>query len=160
MFRYRDTIRKGRLAKQTDHCGSDGPVFDLAELTVNGRVRDPWDRRRLLTTRGSARLADRVLIYAVAADLQVHVGFDGVRGTTGAVKHETLFHNAAVRAAGEIVIVEGVVQSVNDHSGSYRTHGKMAADPGFARAVLGSLDRAGAAITAEELTRLKGEAGQ
>lgn len=161
MFKYQDTlIREERLARQTDHCSSNGLVSDLAHLTVKGRVRDPHDRRGLLTIGGSARLAGRVLIYAVDADLQVHVAFDGLRGTTTAVKHETLFHNADVQAAGEIVIVDGIVQSVNDHSGSYRTHGQMEVDPAFAQAVLDSLDQLGVLMAPVERIRLKRKAGQ
>jgi hypothetical protein len=67
--------------------------------------------------------------------LVVHIAFDGVRGAPDAVKHETLFQNANVEAAGEISFVMGRVSSINDHSGSYGTYGKLVSDPEFARAV-------------------------
>jgi hypothetical protein len=78
---------------------------------------------------------DRRSIYAVSTTLVVHIAFDGVRGATDAVKHETLFHNANVAAAGEVSFVMGRVSNLNDHSGSYGTFGKLASDPAFARAV-------------------------
>src|ERR1041385_1336527 len=64
-----------------------------------------------------------VLIYAVDTKFSIHVGFDGIRGQSTAVKHETLFHNADVRAAGELEVFEGMIVTVNDHSGSYGTAG-------------------------------------
>lgn len=75
------------------------------------------------------------IIYVVSTTFMVHIAFDGVRGATDAVKHETLFHNANVAAAGEVSFVMGRVSSLNDHSGSYGTFGKLATDPAFARAV-------------------------
>jgi hypothetical protein len=75
------------------------------------------------------------IIYAVSEELVVHIAFDGVRGLAGAVKHETLFHNANVAAAGEVSFVMGRVAKINDHSGSYCTFGKLQSDPDFARAV-------------------------
>jgi hypothetical protein len=51
------------------------------------------------------------------------------------VKHETLFHNANVAAAGEVSFVMGRLASINDHSGSYGTFGELESDPAFARAV-------------------------
>lgn len=75
------------------------------------------------------------IIYAISPEFVVHIAFDGVRGAADAVKHETLFHNANVAAAGEVSFLMGRVAAINDHSGSYGTFGKLESDPAFARAV-------------------------
>ena len=75
------------------------------------------------------------IIYAVSTGLQVHIAFDGVRGTADAVKHETLFQNANVEAAGEVSFVMGRISAINDHSGSYGTFGKLESDPAFVTAI-------------------------
>ena len=51
------------------------------------------------------------------------------------MKHETLFHNANVEAAGEVSFLMGRVSGINDHSGSYRTFGMLASDLKFRRAL-------------------------
>jgi hypothetical protein len=109
MYDYHNTdTRAERLAKGSDHCGTAGPVYDLARLVRRDRVEDPHLSGDLTTT------PERRLIYAVSSDLRVHVGFDGNRGTPHAVKHETLFHNDPVEAAGEIQFADGVVVEIND----------------------------------------------
>ena len=126
MFSYDDSvIRQERLLRGADHCASTGKVHVLADLVRGGRVVDPRDARRPLTTGGTSPMTASVLIYAVDANFNIHVAFDGVRGTPNAVKHETLFHNADVRAAGELTVRDGMIMRVSDQSGSYRTSGHM-----------------------------------
>jgi hypothetical protein len=132
MYIYHDTvIRLERERKGHDHCGSKGAVFDLARL-VNGEGKavDPRRPGVLLDNSAGPRI-----IYAVSTDLLVHIAFDGIRGAADAVKHETLFQNANVEAAGEVSFVMGRVSGINDHSGSYGTFGKLVSDRAFARAV-------------------------
>lgn len=132
MYIYHDTvIRLERERKGHDHCGSRGAVFDLARL-VNGEGKAVDPRRPGLLLDNSA---GPKIIYAVSSDLVVHIAFDGVRGAADAVKHETLFQNANVEAAGEVSFVMGRVSGINDHSGSYGTFGKLASDTAFTRAV-------------------------
>ena len=80
-----------------------------------------------------------VFIFAVDRHYRVRIAVDGDRpGDANAVKHETLFHNASVRAAGEIEITNGLVTNINDLTGSYRLRGYLESDPDFAGAVLRS----------------------
>jgi hypothetical protein len=76
------------------------------------------------------------------------------------VKHETLFHNADVRAAGELSVVDGIIVAVNDFSGSYRTAGKLDTDRRFAEAVLTAIDRASIPLHWVERERLRKRAGR
>jgi hypothetical protein len=161
MFNYHDsTIRQERLARGTDHCGSEGKVYALADLVKGGKVMDPRARSRPLTTDGTAGLPSDVLIYAVDADFNIHVGFDGVRGTPNAVKHETLFHNAEVRAAGELSLLDGIIVAVNDQSGSYRTFGRLSTDRRFTEAILMALNRSAAPVSEETRAWLREKAGR
>ena len=132
MYNYHDTpVRLERERKGHDHCASKGAVFNLATLVnAEGEALDPRHRSELLDNSRGPKI-----IYAVSTELVVHIAFDGVRGTADAVKHETLFHNANVAAAGEVSFVMGRISEINDHSGSYRTYGKLASDAAFARAV-------------------------
>jgi hypothetical protein len=132
MYFYQDTpVRIERERKGRDHCASKGSVFDLASLVSSGgEAVHPTNPGVLLDNSAGPRI-----IYAVSTDLVVHIAFDGIRGAADAVKHETLFQNANVEAAGEVSFVMGRVSDINDHSGSYRTFGKLASDPTFARAV-------------------------
>jgi hypothetical protein len=139
MYFYHDSpVRIERERKGLDHCTSKGPVFKLAELvTDRGEAADPRTAGKLLdNSRGPT------IIYAISAELVVHIAFDGVRGTSNAVKHETLFHNANVAAAGEVSFVMGRVSGINDRSGSYATEGMLVLDPAFARAVRLGFSRA------------------
>jgi hypothetical protein len=150
-----------RIEKAKDHCGSAGPVFELSTLIVGGTIRNPADRTEALSTkRTGTPSTSRVLIYAVDGKYQINVAVDGVRGSTHAVKHETLFHNAEVLAAGEMDVIEGTIIAVNDHSGTYVTHGLMDLDPTFSEAVLTALDRIGAPIDPRERRRLESKAGE
>lgn len=132
MYVYQDTlVRYEREQKGQDHCGSRGPIFDLATLVnTKGEAVHPTHPGVLLDNSAGPKI-----IYAVSAALVVHLAFDGVRGAVDAVKHETLFHNANVAAAGEVSFAMERVSSINDHSGSYGTFGRLASDPAFARAV-------------------------
>lgn len=132
MYIYHDTaIRRDRERKGQDHCASKGSVFDLATVVnTRGEAVHPAHPGVLLDNS-----AGPTIIFAVSKALVVRIAFDGVRGAADAVKHETLFHNANVAAAGEVSFVMGRVSSINDHSGSYGTFGKLASDPAFARAV-------------------------
>ena len=160
MYSYHESsIRTDRVARGMDHCASEGAVWNLTDLVVDSLVRDPFDRSQGLTTAGSTRSAVRVLIYAVDAEFRIRVGFDGTRGVPDAVKHETLFHNADVEAAGEMEIERGVITAVNDFSGSYRTVGAIARDRRFVGAVLEALNRIAAPISATERRRLEKGAG-
>lgn len=160
MFNYHDSVvRRERLAKRTDHCDSHGEVHSLADLVFDGRIVDPVSKRPL-TTRRSTGSQRRVLIYAVDTNFDMHVGFDGIRGQENAVKHETLFHNADVRAAGELQVVGGIIVKVNDFSGSYRTVGKLDTDRRFAEAVLTACERASASFSPLEFAWLRRKAGR
>lgn len=122
MFSYDDTpVRQERLARGTDHCSSAGDVYDLRDLVSGDVITSPRAPQRTAATAGTSAAAEPVLIYAVDVNFNIHIAFDGVRGRPNAVKHETLFHNADVRAAGELTITDGIIVGVNDRSGSYRT---------------------------------------
>jgi len=55
MFSYDDSVvRQERLARGTDHCGSAGSVYALAELVQAGRIMDPHGPKRSLTTGGTS----------------------------------------------------------------------------------------------------------
>lgn len=154
MYDYHGTdIHTERLAAGRDHCDTPGPVYDLVLLVSDGRITDP-ERGGDLTTSSA-----RQLIYAVDADLSVHVGFDSERGISGAVKHETLFHNEPVEAAGEMEVVDGIVVAVNDRSGSYGTTGQMRVDPRMARTLLAALRRANVRVADAVLDFLNERAG-
>ncbi|MEA2491778.1 MAG: hypothetical protein QOH21_3570 [Acidobacteriota bacterium] len=142
-----------RVARGTDHCGSVGPVYELSTLVIGGTIHDPEDRSYPFSTRRADTRARR-LIYAVDGKYQINVGVDGKRGSGDAVKHETLFHNADVVAAGEMDIENGVIVAINDHSGSYLTYGSLDLDPAFADAVLIAIDRANAPLDSRERLRL------
>jgi hypothetical protein len=140
MYIYHDTaVRLERERKGLDHCASKGSVFKLSTLVnTEGKVVDPRHPGELLDNSAGPKI-----IYAISAELVVHIAFDGVRGAADAVKHETLFHNANVEAAGEVSFLMGRVSGINDHSGSYRTFGKLASDLRFRRALRFGFSRAG-----------------
>lgn len=154
MYDYHNTdTRAERLAKGCDHCDSAGPIYELGRLVRRDRVRDPEFESDLTTIHG------RQLIYAVSSDLRVHVGFDGTRGTPDAVKHETLFHNDPVEAAGEIQLEDGVVVGINDRSGSYGTTGLMRVDRRMAQVILAAFEAAHVPMTEGVLSSLRARAG-
>jgi hypothetical protein len=145
MYVYHDTpVRVERERKGLDHCASKGSVFELAGLVNDrGEVIDPRNPGVLLDNSAGPKI-----IYAVSSELVVHIAFDGVRGAADAVKHETLFHNANVEAAGEVSFRMGRVSGINDHSGSYGTFGMLASDLKFRRALRFGFSRAGVLMVA------------
>jgi hypothetical protein len=155
VFDYHNSVtRTDRLRLGTDHCGSTGTVYRLADVVREGRIIDPRDSDAFVTTS-----SERTFIYAVDLNGEMRIGEDGIRGQPEAVKHETLFHNADVAAAGELQIRDGVVVHVNDRSGSYGTSGLLDVDRRFAATVLNSLKLAGAEVEQSEWRRLVGKAG-
>jgi hypothetical protein len=154
VYDYHDTeIRAERLAAGRDHCDSPGAVYDVAGLIHDGRIVHPVDGGTLTTN-------DQRLIYAVSANLKVHVAFDGNRGSINAMKHETLFHNAPVEAAGEVQIQDGVVVGINDQSGSYGTTGLMGIDRRMGRAVLAAMLLAKVPMSVAVVDYLKAQGGE
>jgi hypothetical protein len=156
MFRYEGSlIQTERLRIGKDHCASEGLVYHLRDLVRAGFIRDPSDLSTALTAGRSLGTENRVMIYAVGENFDVHVGFDSERGTTNAVKHETLFHNAEVHAAGELEVLDGIIVEINDISGSYGTRGHLQSDSEFAQAVLKALFLAEAPVHRPERLRLR-----
>jgi hypothetical protein len=151
LFDYHNSsIRTRRLENGTDHCASGGKRFALHDLMEGLRQPANSVADQLVADGGRHKY-----IYAVSEDQQVNVAVDGIRGTPDAVKHESLFRNAPVLAAGELIITQGVVTHVNDHSGSYRTSNAMNDDPSYAAVVLASFEAEGVSFTAEERERLR-----
>ena len=157
MYEYEGgRIQAERLAAGKDHCASSGPVFEISTLVVAGRIIDPDDREKPLTTR-STRFS-RVMIYAVDGKYQMNGAVDPVRGTPNAVKHETLFHNAPVLAAGEVDVDDGIIVGVNDRSGTYQTRGMLDFDSSFANAVARAITDANVPIAPTTMSLLKKKA--
>jgi hypothetical protein len=80
-----------------------------------------------------------MFIYAVNEGHRFRMAPDGGPRNpenTDAVKHETLFENAPVLAAGEVRVENGVIADINDESGSYDTRSAMQNDPQFASDIL------------------------
>jgi hypothetical protein len=147
MYRYHGSeVHKERLAMGRCRCHSEGKIHDLAALLQKGRITDPHQVGSNLSTPGvrmpccgfgsSAGGDAEIFIFAVDEELRIHIAQDTDRAVAGAVKHETLFHNADVLAAGEICIRDGIIAGLNDHSGSYGTRGALETDREFADAVL------------------------
>lgn len=67
-----------------------------------------------------------------------------------AIKHETLFKNQPVSAAGEIVFEHGEVVDLNNFSGTYN----VPFDRDFKGAVLQALDRSGIRVSHETRKKL------
>jgi len=160
MFTYDRVKEADRIARGVDHCKSAGSVYELGSLISDGVIRDPANRSITLTAGRSLADRRRVLLYAVGENFEIRVGFDGRRGTPNAVKHETLFHNADVRAAGELEVDGGVIVEVGDVSGTYGTPGRIQTDDSFATAVLIALDRIEAPLESAERRRLRRRAGR
>jgi hypothetical protein len=160
VFTYDSLKEAERRAKGHDHCTSAGPVFNLRALVREGLIRHPANDSLALTAGKSVGKGAATLIYAVDENFEINIGFDGVRGTHDAVKHETLFHNADVRAAGELEIEAGVIVEVGDISGTYGTPGRIQTDPSFSDAVLRALDGASVPIERGERRRLERRAGR
>lgn len=147
MFRYDGSQTEAdRLAEKRDHCKSEGAdVISLAARTKAGLVLD-GDGRPLTAQR---HRPGGILIYAISTRSEMHVAPDGERGSPNATKHETLFHNAPVLAAGELTLTAGVIDSINDKSGTYGTSGYLATTKSFREAVLRAIRGAGATLAPE-----------
>jgi hypothetical protein len=160
MYSYHDTPeRQQRLAKGTDHCRSAGEVYEISELIDEGRIRDPDEPTKLLTAQRDMG-SERLFIYAVDSGFEMHIGVDGKREQRNAVKHETLFSNADIRAAGEVDFSRGVISMLNDASGSYGTRGMMDVDPSIADSILVALERSNAPVRQSVRRMLEQKAGR
>lgn len=132
MYSYHDTpLNLDRIEKDICRCKSteEGRVHNLIDLLNDGEIKIPDQNHD-----GSD--LESKLIFAVCKEYTVHVALDGDRPTPNSIKHETLFHNSDVRAAGELFVQRGVINSLNDHSASYSTYGLLESDPDFAAAIL------------------------
>lgn len=129
---------------------------------------DPEDQTRRLSTPSIKKYTTdmqppdggigKTFIFAVGPSLDIHIARDGDRSQQGATKHETLFHNADVLAAGEIHIQDGIISAVNDISGSYNTAGKLESESIFAVAVLNAFEKSGVRVNKalrDELNELR-----
>jgi hypothetical protein len=153
MYRYHgSTEHEKRLVAGRCRCESQGEVHNLPALLREGRINDPHQMENTLSTpevRRSRSEPDpgggygKTFIFAVSEDFEIHIAPDSDRALEGAVKHETLFHNADVLAAGEICIRDGIIAGLNDLSGSYGTDGALETNPGFADAALLAFDKHG-----------------
>jgi hypothetical protein len=160
-FRYENSDeQKRRVPLGLDHCRSSGQVYDLKDLIKGNRLVDPLNPDRTLTAGRSIGETERPFIYAVDANFRVRVGFDTRRGMHDAVKHETLFSNADVRAAGELEIRRGIVVEVGDVSGSYGTSGRIQTDRTFVDDLLTAFERIGVPMKKAEQERLRRRGGR
>ena len=165
MYRYHGTkTNLDRLEEGRCRCSSTGTVYPLAALVQGGLILDPNTGSPLRTPMvGHSRddnppLGDSKwarFIYAVSQRFEIHVAPDGHRPTEGSVKHETLFHNEDVLAAGELWIDDGVVQDLNDFSGSYKTDGGFEANAEFRKAIHTAIERLGIPVSPTLLERLQ-----
>jgi hypothetical protein len=138
MHHYHGTTEHAnRLRDNRCRCKSTGVSYNLAAFVAEGIIVDPRNPTIPLTS-GEIGVPDKtnVFIYAVSEEFCIQIAPDGDRGQPDAVKHETLFHNAPVRAAGELHIVNGRLVAINDVSGSYGTRGYLETDPSFAASLL------------------------
>jgi hypothetical protein len=149
LYQYHGTlVHEKRLSDGICRCQSTGVVFNAKDLIRNGLIFEPLAFAYPLNTPRIKTLSNpdliiegnaKPFIYAVSLELDLHVAPDGNRPTDNSVKHETLFHNEHVLAAGEIWIRDGIIAGMNDYSGSYGTRGEMETNPAFAKAVLSAL---------------------
>jgi len=169
MYKYHGTVEnEKRLATNRCRCASKGSdVHNVANLLSNGFIMNPEDpKRHLSTPKIKRRQTDiqpkdggigKTFIFAISTSLDIHIARDGDRSQQGTTKHETLFHNADVLAAGEIHIQDGVISALNDLSGSYNTAGKLESDSVFAAAALNAFKKIGVRVNdalREELNEL------
>lgn len=149
LYKYHDTPEnRKRLAEGTDRCQSPGIKYDLDSIVTSGHAMDPCNSMVRLTTNALADSSVRPYIFAVNLSGRMRVGLDGDRrGDPGATKHETLWENSDVLAAGEIRFEGGIVVEINDHSGSYGTRGYLKQSESFRRAVATALTSAGVRVS-------------
>ncbi len=137
LYRYHGSkVHDDRLRENRDRCPSQWTEKALATQVVDGVVRDE-SGNPLTTGRIDSRAG--VFIFAVApTTFEMRIHLDGDRSLAGAIKHESLFHNEHVLAAGEIQFENGELVDLNDASGSYATYGSLTL-PSFQEAVLKAL---------------------
>lgn len=172
MYNYHESdLNSGRLKKGICRCGSDekGKVFSLNGLVQGGVILSPPEMEAPLTTPKVKSASDpnpagagygKTFIFAISEKHEIRIARDSDRNEPDAVKHETLFHNADVLAAGEIAIDAGVVTGLNDHSGTYVTHGHLETNPEFLEAVLTAFTQNGVPLDPllkERLTDLRNQ---
>ncbi|GAB5404577.1 MAG: hypothetical protein Aurels2KO_28080 [Aureliella sp.] len=149
MFVYHDSPEnKKRLALGLCRCAveGEGRIFDLVNLIKDDLIIDPYNQNELLSV--APRLPNENTpayrparyIYAVSKDLGFRIALDCDRKSPRAVKHETLFHNQDVRAAGEIGFRDGRVDKLDDISGSYGTRGAMEEDLSFIKSLVEAIE--------------------
>ena len=166
MYRYHETSEQiKRFEEGRCRCGSNGQFYSLVTLVHDGRILSPTDMVTPLTTpmvRNSRTDLNppgagygKTFIFAISEKLEIHIAPDSNRNLPDAVKHETLFHNANVLAAGEISIQEGIVTGLNDHSGSYNTFGGLETNPGFVEAILNAFKNNGVPVAPILVERLQ-----
>src|SRR5258708_2275670 len=118
MYQYHgSSVQTNRLANGICRCASQGQIHSLSVLLIEGRILDPSAMAKPLSTPPIRKLRSdpepagggfgRTFIFAVSEQFEIHVAPDSERRWDNAVKHETLFHNAPVLAAGEICIQDG-----------------------------------------------------
>lgn len=133
-YSYHDSPRRPqREIDGTCRCGSTSEnIFEISGfLAAEPHITSP----AVPTDRDGIPLIGKY-IYAVSVDYEMRIALDGDRLENSSVKHETLFHNQDVLAAGEIGFTSGEVSSINDHSGSYGTDGEMKIDPEYSSTLL------------------------
>lgn len=164
MFYYHDSAENHRrLAAGICRCQSQDQdrVVDLRDLVQGNRLRSVHSPDELLdapVVNGSDDHLEKPykFIFAISQDYEIRIAMDHLRTIDNAVKHETLFHNADVLAAGEISFRDGIVIDINDRSGSYGTLGMLDTAPGFAEAVLTAFEQNGIPVL-DSLQELLGD---
>jgi hypothetical protein len=142
-FHYHDTeIQKERRDTGRDHCGERTRTHDLAALTHDGKC---WLHGHLLTSTALSTTGETGKYIFAVRDKTIRIAPDSRRGDHGATKHETLFHNADVDAAGEIQFHEGIIVDLNDHSVSYATYGSLSLTS-VKRVIIDALESANATV--------------
>lgn len=108
----------------------------------NKLIWDPNDNKKVLSDPPAlpANSVEVLLppkyIFAISKKFELRVALDCDRQQDNSVKHETLFHNEPVLAAGELTFRSGKVNTICDRSGSYCTIGALQTDPSFVRSLL------------------------
>lgn len=118
-----------REKEGTNRCKSPGAaskVFNLHNLIRNGKVSDPISHMPLTSRIGPVEATLPKWIFAVRENtIKVALDDAGSREhrsdpfPQNAVKHESLFSNEPVSAAGEIEFTDGVATDYNNLSGTY-----------------------------------------
>ncbi len=145
-------IERERNQNRENQCKSGARSYALRTLVEGGLAIDPLSHHPLSTSPLERGKAGKY-IYAVRNDT-MRVGPDGDRSKKDVVKHETLFRNLPVQAAGEIRFHEGAVIDINDLSGTYLTEDEMEEEE-FRRVVAESLREAGVALSQDVRRRIR-----